>query len=243
MQKMKEMSIRAVKSKVITSGDNLFEVLEKSLKRGGVKNGDILAVTSKVVAVTEGRIERVSGEKEFNALVRREADAIIGGKTVTLTLKNGIFTPWAGIDQSNAVKGTAVLWPKNAAKTAREIHSWLKKTYGLRKVGVIIIDSFCVPLRKGVTGIALGHAGFRGVNDKRGTKDMYGNTLKVTQEGVADSLATMANLVMGQGKERTPFAVIRNAPVEFTGKKNSSREVIMDDKECLYAPLYKRIKK
>lgn len=242
MQRMKELSIRAVKAKIITSKDNLFGMIGDSLKKEKLMNGDILAITSKVVGVTEGRVVHVTGEKEFNELVRREADEVIGGKKVTLTLKNGVFTPWAGIDRSNTKKGTVVLWPKNPAKTAREIHTWLKKTYGLRKVGVIIVDSFCVPLRRGVTGIALGHAGFAGVNDRRGTKDLYGNSLKVTQEAVADSLATVANLAMGQGNERTPFAIIRNAQVKFTDNKNNSREVIMDAEECLYAPLYGSIK-
>lgn len=243
MQRMKELSIRAVKSRIITSKDKLFEVLRDSLKQGDLASGDILAVTSKVVAMTEGRIDRVSGEKEFNALVKREADRVIGGKKVTLTLKNGIFTPWAGIDRSNTKKGTVVLWPKNPAKTAREIHMWLKKNYGLRKVGVLIVDSFCVPLRKGVMGIALGYAGFVGVNDRRGTKDLYGNRLKFTQEAVADSLATAVNLVMGQGNERTPFAIIQNAPVKFTDKKNKPQEVIMEAKQCIYVPLYVSIKK
>lgn len=242
MQRMKELGVRAVKSKIITSKDKLFGVLGDSLKQGDLVNGDVLVITSKVVAVTEGRIARVTGEKEFNELVRREADEVIGGKKVTLTLKNGIFTPWAGIDRSNTKKGTVVLWPKNPAKTAREIHAWLKKTYGLRKVGVLIVDSFCVPLRKGVTGIALGHAGFAGVNDKRGTKDLYGNSLKVTREAVADSLATMANLVTGQGNEQTPFAIIRNAPVKFTDKRITPRDLMIKAKECLYAPLYRSIK-
>lgn len=241
MQNKRDLAIRAVKSKIITSKDNLFRAIKDSLNQADLTNGDILAITSKVVAVTEGRVVGVTGEKEFNELVQREADEVIGGKKATLTVKNGIFTPWAGIDRSNTKKGTAVLWPKNPAKTAREIHAWLKKTYGLRKVGVLIVDSFCVPLRKGVTGIALGYAGFAGVNDRRGTKDLYGNSLRVTQEAVADSLATAANLVMGQGNERTPFAIIRNAPVRFAGKPQHC-DLIMDTKECLYAPLYVSIK-
>lgn len=235
---MKEMSVRAIKSDIITSKNNLLRVLEGALKKGDVKNGDILAITSKVVAVTQGRVAQISNEKEFNALVGLESDEIVGGKKVTLTVKNGIFTPWAGMDRSNTKKGTVVLWPKHPYKTAREVEQWLKKTFRLQKVGVVIVDSFCAPLRKGVTGIALAHSGFIGVNDKRGTKDLYGNSLKFTQEAVADSLATMANLVMGQGNEKTPFAVIRNARVEFTNKKTSQRDLTMNKRDCLYEPFY-----
>jgi len=235
---MKELSIRAIKSKIITPKYNLLKALASSLKKGDLKNGDILVITSKVVAVTQGRVAQISNDKEFNALVELEADEVIGGKKVTLTLKDGIFTPWAGIDRSNTKKGTVVLWPKNPSKVAQEIRAWLKKTYKLQKVGVVIVDSFCAPLRKGVIGVALAHSGFVGVNDKRGTKDLYGNSLKFTQEAVADSLATMANFVMGQGKEQTPFAVIRNAPVKFTTKKTNPRELIMPPEDCLFKPYY-----
>lgn len=239
---MREVSIRAVKSKIITPKENLFTVLEQCLKKGDLKNGDILAVASKAVAVAQGRVVNIATEKEYKALVELEADQVIGGKPVTLTLKNGIFTPWAGIDRSNTQKGTVVLWPKNPQKTADEIRSWLKRRLKLSKVGVVVVDSFCVPLRRGVIGVALANSGFRGVNDLRGGKDLYGNTLRFTQEAVADSLATMANCVMGQGKEQTPFAIIRNAPVIFTDKKTTPGALVMTPEDCLYRPLYKKLR-
>lgn len=240
MQKTRKISVEAIKSKIITSEDNLTDVILKALEKSKIQNGDILAITSKVVAVTQSRFVKFKNEKEFNTLVKKEADAVIGGEKVTLTLKNGIFTPWSGIDRSNTQKGTAVLWPKHPHKTAQQIRNWLKKTYRLQKVGVIIVDSFCAPRRKGVIGIALAHAGFRGVTDKRGTKDLYANTLKFTQEAIADSLATTANLVMGQGNEQMPFALIHNAPVTFINKKIAHGDLIMDEKECLYGPLYRQ---
>lgn len=236
---MREVSIRAVKSKIITPKENLFTVLEQCLKRGDLKNGDILAVASKAIAVAQGRVVNIATEKEYKALVELEADRLIGGKPVMLTLKNGIFTPWAGIDRSNTGKGSVVLWPRNPQKAAVEIRTWLKKTFKLTKAGVVIVDSFCAPLRRGVIGIALANSGFQGVNDLRGSKDLYGNTLKFTQEAVADSLATMANYVMGQGNGSTPFAIIRNAPVKFTDKTTSPRDMVMPPEDCLYGPLYK----
>ncbi len=237
---MKEISIRAIKSKIITPKETLLTVLERCLKTGDFKNGDILAVASKAVAVAQGRVVNIATEKEYKALIELEADRVIGGKPVTLTLKNGIFTPWAGIDRSNSRKGSVVLWPKNPQKAADEIRTWLKKTFKLSKAGVVIVDSFCAPLRRGVIGIALAHSGFEGVNDLRGRRDLYGNTLKFTQEAVADSLATMANYAMGQGNERTPFAVIRNAPVTFSGKKTNPRHLVMPPQDCLYGPFYRR---
>ncbi len=239
MQSMKKLSIRAIKSRIITGEDDLFETIKGALDTSRPKNGDILAVTSKVVAVTQGRVMKIANEKEFKALVQQEAGDVIGGKDVILTLKNGIFTPWAGIDRSNTKKGTAVLWPEGSNKVARQIEIWLKKNYRLNKCGVIIVDSFCVPLRKGVSGITLGYSGFLGVEDKRGNKDLFDNSLQFTQEAVADNLAAIANLVMGQGNEQTPFAIISSAPVTFSDKKTEPRDLVMDARDCLYAPLYK----
>lgn len=237
---MKKVSIEAVKSKIITPDDALIGVILTSLGRRGVQNGDILAMSSKVVAITQGRVKKLKTTPAFNKLVEEEADEVIGGKEVTLTLKNGIFTPWAGIDRSNTRSGSAVLWPKNPQKVADELRDALSKKFRLRQFGVVIVDSFCVPHRKGVLGVALACSGFLGVDDKRGGKDLFGNVLKYTQEATADSLATMANFVMGQGNESTPFAVIHNAPVTFSGRKNRPSDLQMKGGECLYAPLYAR---
>ena len=239
MQKSQNISIEALKSKIITSKSDLILAIQSALKNKRLTEKDVLVITSKVVSVTQGKVVGMKDSNDHKKLVQQQADRILGGKQVTLTLKNNIFTPWAGVDLSNTQKGTAVSWPEKPYEVAQIIQTWLKKNYKLKKVGVIISDSFCVPLRKGVIGVALGYAGFGGVVDKRGTKDLYGNTLSVTQEAVADSLATMANLVMGQGKEQTPFALIHNAPAKFSNKKTNPRGLTMPAEVCLFGPLYK----
>ena len=95
-------------------------------------------------------------------------------------------------------------------------------------------------MRAGVTGLALGYAGFRGVRDYRGTKDLFGRKLKVTVTDVADSLATVATLVMGEGAERQPLCIIEDAPVEFVERVNR-KEVEISAKDDMYAPLFKRV--
>ena len=96
-------------------------------------------------------------------------------------------------------------------------------------------------MRAGVTGLALGYAGFRGAKDYRGKKDIFGRTLKVTMTDVADSLATSATLVMGEGAERQPLCIIEDAPVEFVGRVDR-REVLIPAKDDMYASLFKNIR-
>jgi len=248
MQPSKELLIKGLKTRIITTHapcagecafpDNLIKYVLAALGKRKLMNRDILVISSKVVAVTQNRIKKISNEKDFNELVEKEADKVIGRGRVTLTLKNGIFIPWAGIDRSNMKKGYAVLWPKQPFNAAEEIRAALKKEYGLRNLGVIISDSHCVPLRKGVTGIAIGYAGFKGVRDLRGKKDIYGNKLKVTRQNVADMLASAAHLLAGESDERIPFVLVRNAPVDFIQAKTNPAEPVMEKEKCLFSPLY-----
>ncbi|MFC1750338.1 coenzyme F420-0:L-glutamate ligase [Pseudomonadota bacterium] len=234
------MLIKGLKSKIITQEDDLLKVVLDTLKKQPLKDGDVLVITSKVVALTQGKIVEIKSEKEFEKVVKREADRVYGGKVATLTLKDGIFIPWAGVDRSNIQKGKAVLWPDNPYKVAADLQKTLKKKFGLKKLGIIISDSICAPLRKGVTAVALGYAGFKGVEDERASKDLFGNKLKVTQKAVADMLAVAVNLEMGEGNEATPFVIVREAPVTFTNRAAKSGDLLIDRKDCLFNPLYSK---
>lgn len=236
-QKSQSILIKGLKSKIITPEDNLFEVLQKSLKKSGeLKDGDVIVITSKVVAITQGRVIKIKNKKQFNALVRKEADKFYDH---TLTLKDGIFIAWAGIDRSNIPNGYGVLWPKKPFKVAEEIQKKLRKAWKLKKIGVMITDSCCVPLRRGVHAVTLGYFGYEGVEDLRGKKDIYGKKLKVTQRAVADNLANAAQLIMGESRERMPFAIISNAPVQWSNKKVPKKCLLIDAKKCLFAPMYR----
>jgi F420-0:gamma-glutamyl ligase len=101
---------------------------------------------------------------------------------------------------------------------------------------VIITDSTCRPLRWGVTNIALSWAGFAGIVDERGKKDLYGNPLKVTQRATADALAAAAGVLTGEAAESTPFVLIRHAPVVFTKKTTQPKKFQPHDD--LFAPIY-----
>lgn len=112
----------------------------------------------------------------------------------------------------------------------------------MRRLGVLITDSRTIPLRTGVTGVSVGYASFRGIKDYRGMLDIFGRKFKFSRTNIADGLATSAVLVMGEGNEQQPLALIESTPLEFCNKVNRV-ELYIDIREDLYRPLFSKLPK
>ena len=230
------MNVRAIRTKIFKEGDNLFEFIKKSIPK--LKDCAILVVTSKIVALAEGRVASVNDKEK---IIKSESDWALRSKYGKITHKQGMLMWNAGTDESNA-RGKLVLLPNDSFSSARSLRRKLRMHYKIKKLGVVISDSRIMPLRAGVAGVALGYAGFKGLRDYRGMADIFGRTLKFTQTDVADDLATAAVLVMGEGNERQPLALIEDAPVEFTERVNR-KELLIPFDEDMYRPLFRTIRK
>ena len=227
------MNVRPIKTRVFKEGENLEAFITKHVRK--IENGAILAVTSKIVALSEGRVAEI---KAKDAIIRKESEWAVKAKYVWITKKDGQLMANAGVDASNA-NGKLVLLPRDSFTTARKLQRQLKKHYKIHRLGVLITDSRVAPLRAGVVGVALGYAGFKGLRDYRGKKDIFGRKLKFTQTNIADSLATAAALAMGEGREQQPLCVIEDAPVEFVEWVNK-KELRIPFEDDMYAPLFKK---
>jgi coenzyme F420-0:L-glutamate ligase len=233
------MIIKPIKTHVFQEGDDLFSFIIDYFKKLSEKS--VVVVTSKIVALAENRTAVVENIKMKEKLIRAESEFAIRTKYVWLTIKDGMVMASAGIDESNA-NGKLILLPKDSFKTARFLRKKLQQKYGIRYLGVLITDSRTIPLRAGVTGVALGYAGFRGVKDYRGTPDIFGRKFKFSRTDVADSLATAAVLVMGEGNERQPLAIIEKAPIKFCDKIYR-KELHIDIQDDMYRPLFSKLPK
>ncbi len=215
-----------------------------------LQTGDVLAVSSKYVAISEGRVitladivvtpeaealaERYHMNPRIAQLVYQEADHIFGGiPGFLLTHKDGIISPNAGIDRSNIPNGFAVLFPKKPYDSAARLRADMRERLGV-DVGVILTDSWLMPGRLGTTGVALATAGFRPVQDERGKADLFGNPLIVTQRGIADQICASAELVMGERDEATPFVIVRNTGVTLTDEPIRMADVAIDRSMDIY---------
>jgi coenzyme F420-0:L-glutamate ligase/coenzyme F420-1:gamma-L-glutamate ligase len=246
------MKLYAVKTEEVKTGDDVVQVALNALKKQKLKleNNDILAVTSKIVAYTEGRLIKLDEVKpsekarefakkfclqpEFAELILREADKIYGGvEKALLTLKNGIVTANAGIDNKNAPQGFVVLWPLNPREWAKKTRENIKRETG-KQVGILIVDSGLVPLRIGTSGVALAVAGFKPIRDTRGWKDLYDKPLIITRHAIADDLASAAHLLMGEAAEKKPIVLIKDAPVDFDDGAYDAEDMAMPLKECIF---------
>jgi coenzyme F420-0:L-glutamate ligase len=222
-----------------------------------VRNGDILAITSKVVAITEGRIvelNKIAPSKkarnlskkyhvlpEICELIIKEADSIIGGTDgVILTLKNGTLMANAGIDKKNAGPGSVVLHPENSTRTAELIRNDFLKIDG-KRIGVVITDSRTQPLRVGTVGLALAVSGFDPISDERGKPDLFGRPLLITKRALADELATAAEVLMGETDERVPAVLIRNAPVTMTDSTPLPSTFFVPPSICFYTKILSKL--
>jgi dihydrofolate synthase / folylpolyglutamate synthase len=205
----------------------------------------VLAVSSKIVALFEGRTIPLA-EISKKELVRREADRYlphrIGDFDLYLTIKNSMLIPSAGVDESNS-DGNYILWPADPQGSTERIWRFLERRFPELKgrFGVLLTDSTPSPLRWGVGGKSIGFCGFRCLNSKVGESDLFGRKLEMTRIHVADGLAAAAVLCMGEGSEGTPMAMITDLPfVEFTGDLPTEEEkasVKIDIEDDLFGPL------
>lgn len=131
----------------------------------------------------------------------------------------------AGLDESNAPKGYCIGWPREPVKSIRRLRKELeeslktKRTKKTKKnssssssssIALILSDSTCRPRRIGVTAIALAVSGIHPLQSCIGNKDLFGKDLRMTQEAVADQLATAANMLMGNAAQSIPAVIIRD---------------------------------
>jgi coenzyme F420-0:L-glutamate ligase / coenzyme F420-1:gamma-L-glutamate ligase len=247
------LTVLPVQAPVQTRAFDLHTTIINALAASGdrLQDGDVLAVSSKYAAISEGRVvtmadvvvtpeaEALAARYHMNPvmaqLVLQEADHIFGGIELgfLLTYKDGVLSPNAGLDRSNIPSGQVVLFPQYPYATAEGIRQALRERFGAQ-IGVVLTDSWLMPGRLGTTGVALATAGFRPVQDERGKADLFGNPMAVTQRGIADSISIAAQLVMGERDEATPIAIVRHAGVQLTDAPISQEDVAIPWQMCIY---------
>ncbi len=239
------MYIKPVKTPRIELNDSLNSVLDKIPE---LKENTIVAITSKVISICEGRYENKSEIDKYQ-LIKREADFIFPMEenpyNIYLTIKNGILIPSAGIDESNT-NNVYIMYPADVWKSAEYIWIYLREKYKLKNLGIIITDSHTTIMRRGVTGICLSWCGFSPLYSYINKPDLYNRALKVTQVNIVDALATSAVFLMGEGNEQTPIAIIEDIPrIKFLNRVPTLEEkssICIEKEEDLYYPILNSLK-
>ncbi|HVV66862.1 MAG TPA: coenzyme F420-0:L-glutamate ligase [Candidatus Saccharimonadales bacterium] len=227
--------------KILPGSSDIYSLLDHSIS--SVKEGDVLVVTSKVVALCENRVVN-PGTKSVEELVAQESEVYfplqMASHMFFLSMVCNTLLLTAGIDSSNA-NGQLVLLPENSQKSANEIRKYLADRFGLQRVGVVITDSTSQPLRRGTLGVALAHSGFLALRDYRGTPDIFGEPLKSSQSNVVGGLAAAAVTVMGEGSEQTPLTIISDIPfVAFQDRDPTDEELrnlYLKPEDDIFAPM------
>ncbi len=212
--------------------------------------GDVLVVTQKVVSKAEGRIVHLSEvdprpeaiafaaawgkDARQIEVVLRESAAILRmerGLIISRT-RHGFVCANAGVDASNTgAEDVVTLLPLDPDASAAQLRARIEEELGVA-IAVVISDSFGRPWRWGITDVALGVAGFRPLDDLRGTPDAGGRLMHATVVAVADELASVAELASGKTSRR-PLVMIRGARLP-AGDDTVRRAVVMALEDDLF---------
>lgn len=237
------MKITAIKTPIIGIETASIEALLAEALPKNLPEKSIVVISSKIIALCQGRtvaLESISKEE----LLQREADYYLPKEHRlhgTCTITHHAFIGSAGIDESNAA-GQYVLLPENVQAVAFDLQKFLVEKYNLQNVGVLITDSHSTLLRRGALGISLGYAGFSGLKDYRGTKDLFDREMKMEIANHTDALAAAAVFAMGEGNEQTPLVLIENLPMHFSFEKSAPtpeelETLFVNLEDDIFAPL------
>ena len=230
------LKITVVSSPLFQRGGVLADFMIHALSSYSIREKMVVAISSKLFSLAENCIVQSEDKAQ---LIQREADYDLGESPYGfhLTIKEGLVLPSAGIDQSNSPTGDYLLFPKKPYLSLKKLWTHLREKWQVKQLGLLMTDSHTTPLRRGVTGTAVAHWGFKAVRDCRGQKDLYQRELKVTTVNNIDALASIAVWMMGEGDEQCPVALIENASLEWE-EESSSQEIRIPLAEDLYKPLF-----
>jgi coenzyme F420-0:L-glutamate ligase/coenzyme F420-1:gamma-L-glutamate ligase len=216
----------------IRAGDDLARILGDALKAAGLRlrDGDVLVVTHKVVSKAEGRSVALADvtpsprARELAAATGKDPrliEVILSESREVLRFRPGLIIAEhrlgmvvanAGVDQSNVPQDDdapcVLLLPKDPDASSAALLAALQERFGA-KLAVVVSDSVGRAWRNGVVGLALGAAGLPALLDLRGRRDLEGRALQVTQVGLADEIASAAELLMGEADEGRPAVLVR----------------------------------
>ena len=222
----------------IRPGDDLAGMIADAARAApfGLRDGDVLVVTQKIVSKAEDRMVRIDPddprghypivEAETVRVLRRRGDLVITETT------HGFVCANAGVDLSNVDEGWAALLPVDPDRSARRIRDGVRARAGV-EVAVIVSDTFGRTWRRGLTDVAIGCAGIGAVVDLKGTTDDRGRELQVTEVAVVDELAGAADLVMGKSSG-IPVAIVRGVDPAWLRTGNVREEIVRAPHEDLF---------
>lgn len=190
----------------IRPGDDLGALIAPALASLGVADGDVVAVTQKIVSKAEGRL--IPGTERTEAVARETVRVVARrGDLVIAETAHGFVCANAGVDASNVEAGTLALLPEDPDGSAERLRGAFAERLGV-DVAVVITDTFGRPWRVGLVNVAIGCAGLPALVDLRGTPDHHGQELDATEVALADEVAAASGLVMAKAA-RIPVALIR----------------------------------
>lgn len=216
----------------VRPGDDLAGLLIDALRSLGPADGDVLVVTQKVVSKAEGALVHAPTEADYREVVEREAVSVIrrrGPLAITLT-RHGFVCANAGVDRSNVLEDQVVLLPADPDRSAHRIRLRVGREFGI-ELAVIVTDTFGRAWRQGVVDVAIGVSGMLPILDLRGTRDMNGRPLEVTEVAIADELAAAAELAIGKASG-SPAALIKG--VNYPRGEGRATDLIRDPSSDLF---------
>jgi coenzyme F420-0:L-glutamate ligase/coenzyme F420-1:gamma-L-glutamate ligase len=224
---------------MVRPGAPLLPLILNNLRENDLqlRDNDILVITQKILSKSENRYvsfdsvevsaqahavaEQCGKDPHIVEMVLRESDRIIRCAKDVLIVRHrlGYISANAGIDRSNIDCGEAqmLLMPMNPDRSAAELREGIRTECGVN-VGVLIIDSFGRPWRRGTCGVCIGSAGIVALNDYRGQLDLAGRKLEVTEVAQADEIAAGASILMGPSDQSRPIVVVRGVNFGGDGK-------------------------
>ncbi len=186
----------------------LARLLNQALSKSGLalRDGDVLAVSSKLVSKASGLTAdphdrtKVIADESVAVLAERRIDPTDATQiTRVVRARAGPVLAAAGVDASNTGdRDVLLLLPRDPDEVCQVLRDALAETTGVRRLGVLLTDTAGRPWRVGQTDFALGAAGLRVLDDLRGSHDADNRPLQVTIRAVADEIAAAADLVKGK---------------------------------------------
>jgi coenzyme F420-0:L-glutamate ligase/coenzyme F420-1:gamma-L-glutamate ligase len=213
----------------IGPGDDLVAALAAPLRTMGVRRGDVVVVTQKIVSKAEGRLAPAADRDRVVASEAVEVVARRGDLTIART-RHGFVCANAGVDASNVAAGFVSLLPEDPDASAERLRAGLAAALGA-PVAVVITDTFGRPWREGLVDVAIGVAGMPALVDLRGAPDHDGRPLEATIVALADQAAAAAGAVMGKAA-RVPAALLRG--LAWDGPPGAARDLVRDEQDDLF---------